>query len=196
MGAWVWEPAAVVVLDETVEIMDYLHNSCQFFAHESCGQCTPCREGDILGVENAPADSSGPRTACGPRSCWRKSAARSASSPGSTICGLGRRSGVAVEKTRIAKFRDELQAYIRRTNPEGFQQTTPAPAPGIPGTTLTTALKDRPQGRRDNHHRHAHGDSHHQRNGHRDWRSRVPQRDSSGASRGGRDPALLLAPGA
>ncbi|MCG8505002.1 MAG: NADH-quinone oxidoreductase subunit F, partial [Sphingomonadales bacterium] len=37
--------AAVIVLDETVSIVDFLHNSCRFFAHESCGQCTPCREG-------------------------------------------------------------------------------------------------------------------------------------------------------
>ena len=37
--------AAVVVIDETVSIVDFLHNSCRFFAHESCGQCTPCREG-------------------------------------------------------------------------------------------------------------------------------------------------------
>ena len=26
-------------------MIDVLHNCCQFFAHESCGQCTPCREG-------------------------------------------------------------------------------------------------------------------------------------------------------
>jgi len=37
--------AAVVVMDETVSMVDFLLNSSQFFAHESCGQCTPCREG-------------------------------------------------------------------------------------------------------------------------------------------------------
>ena len=37
--------AAVVVMDETVSMVDFLHNSARFFAHESCGQCTPCREG-------------------------------------------------------------------------------------------------------------------------------------------------------
>src|SRR5262249_45668515 len=37
--------AAVVVMDETVSMIDFLHNSCRFFQHESCGQCTPCREG-------------------------------------------------------------------------------------------------------------------------------------------------------
>ena len=28
-----------------MSMIDYLHNCCRFFAHESCGQCTPCREG-------------------------------------------------------------------------------------------------------------------------------------------------------
>ena len=26
-------------------MVDYLYNTSRFFAHESCGQCTPCREG-------------------------------------------------------------------------------------------------------------------------------------------------------
>ena len=26
-------------------MVDYLYNCARFFAHESCGQCTPCREG-------------------------------------------------------------------------------------------------------------------------------------------------------
>ena len=33
------------MLDETYRMVDLLHNGCRFFAHESCGQCTPCREG-------------------------------------------------------------------------------------------------------------------------------------------------------
>lgn len=36
---------AVIVLDETVCMVKALHNIEHFFAHESCGQCTPCREG-------------------------------------------------------------------------------------------------------------------------------------------------------
>jgi len=36
---------AVVVLDETVSIPEIVHNLSHFYAHESCGQCTPCREG-------------------------------------------------------------------------------------------------------------------------------------------------------
>lgn len=35
----------VIVMDETTSMVDALRNTIQFFAHESCGQCSPCREG-------------------------------------------------------------------------------------------------------------------------------------------------------
>ncbi len=35
----------VIVLDETVDMAWALYNVTKFYAHESCGQCTPCREG-------------------------------------------------------------------------------------------------------------------------------------------------------
>ncbi|MFA7331393.1 MAG: NADH-quinone oxidoreductase subunit NuoF [Candidatus Delongbacteria bacterium] len=36
---------AVIVLDETVSVPEVVRNLAHFYAHESCGQCTPCREG-------------------------------------------------------------------------------------------------------------------------------------------------------
>ncbi|MGH9340395.1 MAG: NADH-quinone oxidoreductase subunit NuoF [Acidobacteriota bacterium] len=36
---------AVIALDETISAVGAAHNIMHFFAHESCGQCTPCREG-------------------------------------------------------------------------------------------------------------------------------------------------------
>jgi len=36
---------AVVVMDETTNVVAAAHRIVRFFAHESCGQCTPCREG-------------------------------------------------------------------------------------------------------------------------------------------------------
>ncbi len=36
--------AGVIVLDETVSIPEALMVVARFYAHESCGQCTPCRE--------------------------------------------------------------------------------------------------------------------------------------------------------
>jgi NADH-quinone oxidoreductase subunit F len=35
----------VIVMDETVDMVWALENLLIFYAHESCGQCTPCREG-------------------------------------------------------------------------------------------------------------------------------------------------------
>jgi len=36
---------AVFVLDDTRSILENVHNRTRFFLHESCGKCTPCREG-------------------------------------------------------------------------------------------------------------------------------------------------------
>jgi len=38
---------AVIVMDDTRDIVDVLANVSEFYAHESCGQCTPCREGAL-----------------------------------------------------------------------------------------------------------------------------------------------------
>ncbi len=35
----------IIVLDETVDIVEMALLLTKFYAHESCGQCTPCREG-------------------------------------------------------------------------------------------------------------------------------------------------------
>ncbi len=37
--------AGVIVMDETTCMVKALVYACKFFAHESCGQCSPCREG-------------------------------------------------------------------------------------------------------------------------------------------------------
>ncbi len=36
--------AGIIVMDETVSMPHALHVVTRFYAHESCGQCTPCRE--------------------------------------------------------------------------------------------------------------------------------------------------------
>jgi NADH-quinone oxidoreductase subunit F len=36
---------AAVVFDDTTDFVKAAHSLVRFFAHESCGQCTPCREG-------------------------------------------------------------------------------------------------------------------------------------------------------
>jgi NADH-quinone oxidoreductase subunit F len=37
---------AIVVMDESVSILKYLKGVTEFFIHESCGKCVPCREGN------------------------------------------------------------------------------------------------------------------------------------------------------
>jgi len=41
----------VIVMDETVDMVWALENLLVFYAHESCGQCTPCREGSDWAVD-------------------------------------------------------------------------------------------------------------------------------------------------
>jgi NADH-quinone oxidoreductase subunit F len=38
---------AIIVLDDTRSMVETLDNLAEFYAHESCGQCTPCREGAL-----------------------------------------------------------------------------------------------------------------------------------------------------
>ena len=37
--------AAVTVMDKSVDIIAAIRRLSHFYSHESCGQCTPCREG-------------------------------------------------------------------------------------------------------------------------------------------------------
>ena len=37
--------AAVIVMDQSTDIIKAIWRLSKFYKHESCGQCTPCREG-------------------------------------------------------------------------------------------------------------------------------------------------------
>src|SRR5947208_5095644 len=37
--------AALIVMDKSTDIVRAIARLAQFYKHESCGQCTPCREG-------------------------------------------------------------------------------------------------------------------------------------------------------
>jgi NADH-quinone oxidoreductase subunit F len=39
--------ASIIVLDETVDMRWLVNKTIHFFKHESCGKCTPCREGNF-----------------------------------------------------------------------------------------------------------------------------------------------------
>ena len=118
--------AAVVVLDETVSMVDFLHNSCRFFAHESCGQCTPCREGTAWSLRLLERIKQGKGRIVDLELILEISGSIGII-PGTTICGLA--DGAAWPmKNAINKFRDEFEEHIRRTNPQGADETAPVPA--------------------------------------------------------------------
>jgi NADH-quinone oxidoreductase subunit F len=118
----------VIVLDDSTSILDFLLNSCRFFAHESCGQCTPCREGTQWALRIVRRIKAG-RGRLRDLDLLAEIGDSIGITPGSTICGLADGAAWPI-KTAIAKFRDELEDHIRRTNPEGCQAVEPAEAEG------------------------------------------------------------------
>jgi NADH-quinone oxidoreductase subunit F len=103
--------AAVTVIDDQTSMVDVLHNTCQFFAHESCGQCTPCREGTgwMLKITDRMRRGQGRREDL---DILIDVADRMGIIPGTTICGLSDGAGWPV-KTAIRKFRREFEEAIK-----------------------------------------------------------------------------------
>ncbi|MBL9124984.1 MAG: SLBB domain-containing protein, partial [Planctomycetaceae bacterium] len=118
--------AAVVVLDETVSMVDFLHNSCRFFAHESCGQCTPCREGTSWSLRMLERIKAG-RGRLKDLDLLLEIGDGIGIMPGTTICGLADGAAWPI-KNAIRKFRPEFEEYIKRTNPSGYHVTEAVPA--------------------------------------------------------------------
>jgi NADH-quinone oxidoreductase subunit F len=104
--------AAVTIFDEETSIVDVLHNICRFFAHESCGQCTPCREGTgwMLKITERLRNGQGRLEDL---KTLDEVGDNMGIMPGTTICGLADGAGWPV-KNAIRKFRGELEQYIRR----------------------------------------------------------------------------------
>lgn len=118
--------ACVVVFDETYSILDFLHNSCRFFAHESCGQCTPCREGTYWALQMIERIKAG-RGRLKDLDLLLEIGDSIGIIPGSTICGLA--DGAAWPmKNAIRKFRGEFEDYIKRTNSDGYLVSEPVSA--------------------------------------------------------------------
>jgi NADH-quinone oxidoreductase subunit F len=103
--------AAVIVFDDQTSIIDVLYNSCRFFAHESCGQCTPCREGTgwMLKIMERFRRGQGRR---GDLDILYEVGNSIGIMPGTTICGLADGAGWPV-KNAVTKFRSEFEEYLR-----------------------------------------------------------------------------------
>ena len=92
----------VLVLDDTVDMVDQLRRIAAFFRDESCGQCVPCRVGTVRQEEVIARLASNPRE--GDLELFRDLAQvmRDAS-----ICGLGQTAASAIESAidRLGVFR-------------------------------------------------------------------------------------------
>jgi NADH-quinone oxidoreductase subunit F len=102
---------AITVIDDQTSMVDVLWNTCRFFAHESCGQCTPCREGTtwMYRIMDRMRRGGGRMEDL---DILVEVGDRIGIIPGTTICGLADGAGWPV-KTAIRKFRPEFEAYIQ-----------------------------------------------------------------------------------
>ncbi|MEM9079778.1 MAG: NADH-quinone oxidoreductase subunit NuoF [Verrucomicrobiota bacterium] len=101
----------VIVMDDSRKMSWILNNINHFYAHESCGQCTPCREGN--GWMKKVSD----RIAAGKGTPTDIETLESIAYQidGRTVCAFGEASSWPVEAI-IAKFRDELLAETSKDN--------------------------------------------------------------------------------
>ncbi len=96
---------AVIVLDDSTDIVAALDNIEEFYAHESCGQCTPCREGVLWVSKILHRLSHGQGRPEDP--AMLKNIADNA--VGKTICPFGEAFGWPVQ-SYTAKFKEEFAA--------------------------------------------------------------------------------------
>jgi len=115
---------AVIVMDETRDMVESLLRLSYFYMHESCGQCTPCREGTgwlwrvvdrIHNGHGKPADID-----------LLNSVADNIQ--GRTICALGDAAAMPV-RAMLKHFKGEFIAMIEQA------QQNKAPAASSPSAT-------------------------------------------------------------
>lgn len=97
---------AVLVLDETRDIVDVVTRISKFFEHESCGKCNPCREGTFRCREIMETINSGK----GSEKDLDNILLLSKVMQKAALCGLGQAAPIPIEST-IKHFRHE---YMRK----------------------------------------------------------------------------------
>ncbi len=103
----------LIVMDETVDMVWALENLLTFYAHESCGQCTPCREGSDWALDVTRRIRRGHGRAEDLDTLLR--IARF-SSQGMTICPLGDAFCEPITSF-LKQFGHEFEAAIERAQP-------------------------------------------------------------------------------
>jgi NADH-quinone oxidoreductase subunit F len=105
--------ACPTIFDEDTDMVAVARNIARFFKHESCGQCTPCREGSgwlyqlLSRIEEGDGRTKDLDLAL-------EIATSMGSMPGTTICGLADGNNWAV-RTIMNKFRSEFEARVKPT---------------------------------------------------------------------------------
>lgn len=104
--------AGAIVLNEDADIRKVLANVARFYAHESCGQCTQCREGTgwMSKMANRVAAGAGRATDL---DLIIELTFNMGMMPGLSICGLPDGAAYPI-RTIVQKFRAEFEEYIRK----------------------------------------------------------------------------------
>jgi len=100
--------AGMIVMNEHTDMVKALRNCVRFYSHESCGQCTPCREGSawMKKILDRIVDGFGKARDLEMLMELEKTMG---SMPGTTICGLADGTAWAT-RTFINKYYDEFSA--------------------------------------------------------------------------------------
>ena len=98
---------AIIVVDETTPIVDLALKVAKFYRHESCGKCTPCREGTNWTVKTLERIDSGEAT---PMDLDIMASVQD-HIIGNCLCVLGDAMAMPIG-SMIVKFRDEFEAHI------------------------------------------------------------------------------------
>ncbi len=100
--------ASVIVIDDTVNIAWLVKKTVHFFKHESCGKCTPCREGTYWMDKLTQRIAAGQATRQDVETLY----AVARQIQGKTLCALGEFSTMAVV-TGIERFREDFDAVVK-----------------------------------------------------------------------------------
>ena len=108
----------VIVMDDSRDMAECLANISTFYAHESCGQCTPCREG-VLWLKKILSRIADGQGRDNDPDLLKDVADRIA---GRTICAFGEAAAWPVQSF-LGKFKEEFQIRIRRNGAAAKRDT-------------------------------------------------------------------------
>jgi NADH-quinone oxidoreductase subunit F len=117
---------AIIVVDDSVSVVDVAYKTAAFYAHESCGKCSPCREGTRWTVKMLERIKAGLAT---PMDLDIMASVQTRII-GNCLCVLGDAMAMPIG-SMVAKFRGEFEAYIeaaRSRNPYGDEAPDVEPA--------------------------------------------------------------------